>query len=124
MSNPAEPGFAILWSDEGSPALAARRLALARALGRRMAEAGSRPCDGDNCAGIYEGDELPGVFVDRHTPRQRIDVLRRPTVPSVIIETHHAWDAQEVARWHEPETLEAFALAVGAAVIDVQAAAR
>src|SRR5262249_39355063 len=34
------PGFAVLFSDEGDPALVARRVALGRAVARRMVEAG------------------------------------------------------------------------------------
>ena len=121
VSNPDAPGFAVLWSDEGTDDRVAARLALARALARRMAEAGFLPYGGEDYEGLYAADAVPGVFVDRHTPRQRIWVLRRPRVPSVIIETHHARDAQEVARWKEPETLEAFGSAVAAAVADLAA---
>jgi N-acetylmuramoyl-L-alanine amidase len=123
VSNPLDPGFAVLWSDEGPDDRVAARLALARALARRMTEAGFLPYRGENYEGIYEGDDVPGVFLDRHTPRQRIWVLRRPQIPSVIIETHHARDAEEVARWKEPETLAAFGSAVGAALADLAAGA-
>ncbi|WP_438027367.1 N-acetylmuramoyl-L-alanine amidase family protein [Sorangium sp. So ce233] len=115
----AAPGFAVLWSDEGEPALCARRLALARAFARRMAEAGLMPYRGASYSGLYEPDAaLPGVFVDRHPPGQRIFVLRRPSMPSVLIETHHALDAREAARWTEPATLDAFAAATAAALAD------
>jgi N-acetylmuramoyl-L-alanine amidase len=43
-------------------------------------------------------------------------MLRRPQVPSVIIETHNAPDEREVARWDETRTLDAFADAVRAGV--------
>ena len=39
-------------------------------------------------------------------------------MPSVIIETHHAWDFQEPARWKEPRTLEAFSAAVVQGLVD------
>ncbi|WP_437510172.1 N-acetylmuramoyl-L-alanine amidase family protein [Sorangium sp. So ce1099] len=115
----AAPGFAVLWSDEGDPALCALRLALARAFARRMEEAGLMPYRGAAYSGLYEPDAAqPGVFVDRHPPDQRIFVLRRPSMPSVLIETHHALDAREAARWTEPATLDAFAAAAAAALAD------
>ena len=88
------------------------------ALGSAMAQAGFPPYPGADYGSLYEAHpEQPGVFVDRHEPRKRIRMLRRPTMPSVIIETHHAWDRREEARWQEPATLEVFALAVTAALI-------
>lgn len=112
-------GFSILWSDEGPPALVERRHALARALARRMVDAGFAPYLGVDYAGLYDGDDVPGVFVDRHAPRKRIMLLRRPTVPSVIVETHQAWDPEEAARWEEPATWGAFAGALAAALGEV-----
>lgn len=117
--NDAEPGFTVLWSDEGPPELVRARLALARALARRLSEAGFLAYHGRDYGPLYEGDdEVSGVFVDRHAPHQRIMMLRRPAVPSVIIETHHAWDTRETARWEEAATREVFAAAVAAAVHD------
>lgn len=113
------PGFAVLWSDEGDAGLAGARLALARAVARRMAEAGFGAYPGLDYGGLYEADEVPGVFVDRHDPRQRIRFLRRPKIPSVIVETHQAWDPIEAARWEEPATREAFARALTLALADV-----
>lgn len=113
------PGFAVLWSDEGEPALGDRRLALARAFALHMREAGLLPYSGAEYTGLYEADAAqPGVFVDRHAPEQRIYVLRRPAMPSILVETHHALDTREVARWTEPATLDAFAAAVANALID------
>ncbi len=115
--NDGEEGFSVLWSDEGAEALVASRRALARALAGRMVQAGFSPYDGYHYAHIYLGDaEHPGVFLDRHQPRRRIRMLRRPTMPSVIIETHHAWDRREETRWQEAPTLEAFDAAVRAAL--------
>jgi N-acetylmuramoyl-L-alanine amidase len=111
-------GFSVLWSDEGPPRLVQRRQALARVLGAQLLSSGFVAYDGEDY-GVYESDsEVAGVFVDRHEPDQRIRLLRRPTVPSVIIETHHALDADEVERWNEEETLEAFASALLAGVIE------
>jgi N-acetylmuramoyl-L-alanine amidase len=114
------PGFAVLYSDEGDPALTARRAALARAVARRMGEAGFLPYAGAAYVGIYAADEqAPGAFVDRHAAEQRIFVLRRAAMPSILIETHNALDPREATRWTEPETLDAFAAALAAALGDV-----
>lgn len=113
------PGFAILWADDARAALNAKRLALARALAARMEASGFLAYDGEDYTGIYEGDEgQAGVFVSRHPPGRRIYVLRRPKVPSVIIETHHALDVRETTRWREPRTLEVFSDSVAAALAD------
>lgn len=113
------PGFSVLWSDEGEAWLAARRLAVARAVARRMEEAGFLAYSGAEYTGLYAGDAAQrGVFVDRHAPEQRIFVLRRPSLPSVLVETHHALDPREAARWEEPETLDAFAMALGSALLE------
>jgi N-acetylmuramoyl-L-alanine amidase len=119
------PGFAVLYSDEGEPAQAARRLALGRAVAFRMAEAGFLPYGGAAYAGIYAPDEdAPGVFVDRHAPEQRIFVLRHAAMPSILVETHNALDPREASRWSDPETLDAFAGAVAAAFGDVPVVTR
>ena len=47
--------------------------------------------------------------------------LRATKIPTVIIETHHALDVEEAARWTQVKTLETFTAAVGAAVLDVSA---
>lgn len=115
----AAPGFSILWSDEGDPALCETRHSLARALGRRMREAGFWPYGGTEYGGLYDHDEeQAGVFVDRHAPEQRIFVLRKPRMPSALIETHHALDPREARMWEDPKTLDAFASAVAAALVD------
>ncbi len=116
------PGFAVLYSDEGDPSPVARRLGLGRAVARRMTEAGFLPYGGATYAGLYAPDgDARGVFVDRHAEGQRIFVLRRAAMPSILVETHNAVDPQEAARWAEPETLDAFAAAVAAALADALA---
>lgn len=112
-------GFAVLWSDEGQPRLVKDRKRLAVAVAARMVDAGFLAYDGDNYTGLYEGDpEHPGVFVDRHEPSQRIRMLRRPEIPSVIVETHNAPDREDVARWGEVDTVDAFAAALRAALTE------
>ncbi|MFZ5469634.1 MAG: N-acetylmuramoyl-L-alanine amidase family protein [Myxococcota bacterium] len=114
------PGFAVLWSSDGPALLTPRRQTLARALATRMRQAGLLAYDGVDYPGHYVGDDShPGVFENRPGIGRRIFVLRKPTMPSVIIETHHALDFEEAARWKEPLTLEAFAAAVAASLSDV-----
>jgi N-acetylmuramoyl-L-alanine amidase len=118
-SSLAAPGFSVLWSDEGAPELCACRHALARALARRMRDAGFVAYGGVEYGDLYAADpDSPGVFVDRHAPEQRIFVLRRTAMPSALIETHHALDPREARRWEEPATHDAFAAAVAAALIE------
>lgn len=115
----ATPGYSVLWSDETADPLRTRRVTLARGLAQRIGEAGFLPYNGVDYVGLYAGDpEHPGVFVDRHEPGLRIMMLRRPRIPSVIIETHHALDFEEAARWKESRTLEAFAAAVAQGLVD------
>jgi len=78
-----------------------------------MAGAGFLPYGGADYAGLYDLDPVPGVFLDRRV----LYMLRRPTMPSVILETHHGLDAEERARWEEERTREAFADAVAAALL-------
>ena len=112
------PGFTVLYSDEGPEDRVEARLRLARAVSARMAEAGFLPYDGSDYQGLYGADEAEGVFVDRHPVGKRIWMLRAVRAPLVIVETHQAVDPEEVARWDEPATLDAFASALRAAVAD------
>ena len=112
------PGFSVLYSDEGDASLTARRLTLGRAVARRMEQAGFLAYSGASYAGLYGGDEIRGVFVDRHTPDQRIFLLRRTPMPAVLIETHNALDPREALRWAKAETLDAFADAVAAGLAE------
>lgn len=115
-------GLAVLYSDEGANDVVTPRRTIARAIGRRIADAGLWPYLGDDYAGLYAPDEVPGVFVDRHEPRRRIMVLRRSVVPLVIVETHNALDPDEPLRWREPATADAFAAAVAQGLVDALAA--
>ncbi|MFP2929772.1 N-acetylmuramoyl-L-alanine amidase [Pyxidicoccus sp. 3LG] len=117
----ASPGFSVLWSEEAAAPLPDRRAELARALARHMGRAGFRYYDGVDYEGLYGADSAqPGVFVSRASEptHRRILMLRRPSIPSVIIETHHALDLEEAARWREERTLEAFAAAVAQGLVE------
>lgn len=107
-----EPGFTVLVRDRGPDALVAARLGLARQIARALAGAGFAPWAGDY-GDAYEADEVPGVWRDR----RRLFMLDRPSVPSVIIETHNAWDLQEARRWEEGRTHDVFGRSVVAALI-------
>jgi N-acetylmuramoyl-L-alanine amidase len=112
------PGFSVLYSDEGDADLKTRRRDLGLAAARRMADAGFLPYSGVAYVGLYGEEAQAGLFVDRHAPEQRIFVLRRAAMPSILIETHNALDPREAARWADPDTLDAFAGALAAALAD------
>lgn len=115
-------GFAVLVSDEGDQAAALKRQKLASLVAARLQAAGFPPYDGAEYADAYEpAASGTGVFLDRHAVDKRIFVLRKPSMPSVLIETHNAWHAREALRWREPLTLAAFDAAVGAALVDLLA---
>lgn len=115
--NPDAPGFAVLWSDEGTAFPARERLG--RAVGARLREAGFLAYAGDDYGALYRRDDVePSGWVDVRPVKKRVYFLRGSTIPTVIVETHHALDAQEVARWDQPSTHAAFAAAIGAAVLD------
>lgn len=112
-------GFSVLWSDEDFKTRPerARSAAFGRALALKLAETGMKPYGGWDYEGLYVGDATPGAFIDRHVPRKRVWMLKKPAVPSVIVETHHALDVLEWARWQEPATVDAFGAAVAAALL-------
>jgi len=111
------PGFSVLWSDHGDAPLVARRLELSRALALALERTGFLAYDGADYAPTYAPDvQQRGVFVDRHSTAERVFVLWRPNVPSIIVETHNALDDREARRWDEPETRAAFAASVVAAL--------
>lgn len=118
--NPDAPGFAVLWNDEGA-ALAGREK-LGRAVGARLREAGFPAYSGDDYGTLYRQDGVePSGWIDKRPLKQRVYFLRASATPTVIIETHHALDVEEAARWTQVKTLETFAAAVGAAVLDFAA---
>ena len=118
--NPNAPGFSVLWNEEG-PAFP-RREKLGRAVGVRLREAGFLAYSGVDYASLYRQDEgEPSGWIDQRPMKKRVFFLRGSTIPTVIIETHHALDEREVARWDELATVDAFAFAVGTAVLDFSA---
>lgn len=119
-NNPTDPGFSVLFSEDGPPPIVRARRRMARALARRFAEAGFTAYDGADYAGLFEADEAPGVFRDR----RGLFMLRRPRMASVIIETHHVQHPSELARWMRPNTRDAFYRAVLTALSDALAAPR
>ncbi len=115
------PGFTVLFSDEGTDALAGARKRLGALVARSLLSASFIAYGGEEYEGLYEHarDEAggaEGLFVDRHLPDKRILVLRRPTVPSIIVETHNALDPREASRWEDAATRRAFALALADAL--------
>jgi N-acetylmuramoyl-L-alanine amidase len=123
--NRTAPGFSVLWSDEGGDELSGRRLALARSLASHLSRTGLIAYDGSEYRELYGRDEgHAGVFVDRHEPTKRIFVLRQPTMPSVIVETHNAWDDREARRWEQPAIRRAFGVALSGALVTLLSAPR
>lgn len=111
--NESIPGFSVLVADRGEAALVERRLDLARSLATHLGAAGFRAYDWGYGA-QYDTDPTIGVYLDRRV----LFMLRRPTMPSVIVETHHGLDLEERARWQEERTRAAFATAVAAALVE------
>jgi len=115
----AAPGFSVLWSDEGAGGLTTQRRKLAVAVASRLVATGLLAYQGADYRDDYTADvEQRGVFVDRHPEAKRIFVLRAPTMPSIIVETHNARDEREARRWQEPATRHAFARALCAALLE------
>jgi N-acetylmuramoyl-L-alanine amidase len=105
------PGFSVLYNASG--ALGPRRRAFARLVADRLAAAGFPAYDGADYTGLYTPDPTPGVFVDD----RGLMMLRRPVMPSIIIETHNAKDFEESLRWRERRTHLAFTAALTDAVL-------
>jgi N-acetylmuramoyl-L-alanine amidase len=116
------PGYSVLYSDDAPAPLREQRARAARTLARHLDATGLGACDCDEYSGLYERDpEHDAVFIDRHQPGSRIYLLRRPRVPSLILETHNAWDPQEVQRWQEPATRDVIARALIGALFELYA---
>jgi N-acetylmuramoyl-L-alanine amidase len=113
--NDAQPGFGVLFSDRGSKRLVKKRRTLSRSLADALSARGFLAYDGFDYGSLYELDPTPGVFIDR----RGLFMLRRPAMPSVIIETHHGLSAEERRKWRDPETRTAFAEAVRVGLDDL-----
>lgn len=106
-------GFSVLY--RGSGALRADREQLARVLSEKLAAAGFPPYPGCHYEGLYDHGPVPGSFIDR----RGLFLLRKPTMASVIIETHNAKDVGASERWTEARTHEAFHRAVAGALTEL-----
>jgi len=125
VRNDASPGFSVLWSSEGDASLAARRRALAWSMTDALTQAGFPPYGGEDYGGLYITEtEHKGSFLNDQTSHRRIWFLRSLDVPAIIIETHHALDYEEVARWREMRTRNLFAYAVAKGLLDYFAEAK
>jgi N-acetylmuramoyl-L-alanine amidase len=112
VRNLGKTGFSVLFNDSATGSLLQGRTTLARAVSADLREAGFRPYAGGDYLGAYEPD-VPGVWRDR----RGLMMLRRPEIPSVIIETHNHQNPDEVARWAEPATRQAFYATVATALV-------
>ena len=120
FSNPKDPGFAVLWSEEGGEAIVKRRQTWGRTVSQELRAAGFLPYSGEDYGSLYWNDDEPACFIDARPIKQRVYFLRATSIaPVIIVETHHALDPVEVARWHEDATHEAFAAAIASAALKV-----
>ena len=82
-----------------------------------MTESGFPAYSGADYRGLYRADDVPGCFIDIRPEKKSVWMLRAsPSIPTVILETHHALDVEEVRRWTEPETVDAFVDALAVAL--------
>lgn len=108
------PGFAVLVSDEGGTSVSGQRRRFARSIAEQLDDAGFPAHDGLDYGTLYDLDDTPGVFIDR----RGLLMLRRPAMVSVIVETHNAFDLEEVRRWQEPRVHDAFARAIAVGLLE------
>jgi N-acetylmuramoyl-L-alanine amidase len=116
--NDQAPGYAVLWSEDGEAETVARREKLGRAMARQLNAAGFRAYSGEDYGSLYKPDAEQLGWVDLRPRKKSVYFLRASRIPTVIVETHHALDPAEVTRWEKLETVDAFALAVGNAVVE------
>lgn len=120
FANRGDPGFSVLWSEEGTRSVVRARETWGRAVSEALREAGFLPYSGEDYGSLYKTDDAPACFVDARPMKQRVYFLRATSVaPVVIVETHHALDPLEVARWHDADTHDAFAAAIASAALKV-----
>lgn len=106
--NDEQRGFAILFSDEGPKKMVEKRRKLSRAIAENMSSRGLLAYDGYDYAGLYEFDPAAGVFIDR----RGLLMLRRPIIPSVIVEALHGLSKPERDSWDLEETRAKFGEAI------------
>ena len=117
--NDHAPGFSVLWSAEGPAELGLKRQRLSWALTDALSAAGFKAYDGVDYRGLYDVEpEHVGSFINRANHGKRIWFLRSLEVPTVIVETHHALDFDEVERWREMRTRNVFAYAIAKGLLD------
>jgi N-acetylmuramoyl-L-alanine amidase len=116
--NDQAPGYAVLWSEDGDAKTNAGREKLGRAMARQLNAAGFRAYTGDDYGALYKPDAENLGWIDIRPRKKSVYFLRASKIPTVIVETHHALDPAEVMRWESLETVDAFALAVGNAVVE------
>jgi len=109
-------GTAVLWSDE-DPTRTPERRRLAHALAARLEAARFVAYDGQSYESLYD-TSATGAFISRHRPGSRIGFLRKPAVPSVIIEVGHLLDPAVEDRLSEAPVRGALAQAVLGGVVD------
>lgn len=112
------PGFSVLYSDEGTEHLVTSRRRLADSIASALLEAQFIPYLGAEYKNLYE--PIPsetGVFVDRHEDKKRIFVLRRTTMPAVIVETHNALDPREALAFEDPIVRRLFSRALAKGIL-------
>jgi N-acetylmuramoyl-L-alanine amidase len=97
-------GFSVLYNEGSS--IGPERRRLAQHVGAQLSRIGLPPFP--EYGNAYDNDAVPGVCIDR----RGLMMLRRPSIPSIIIETHNAKDFEESLRWRETATLDAFASAL------------
>jgi N-acetylmuramoyl-L-alanine amidase len=117
------PGFSVLWSDRGERSVARAKERLGRLVGASLRASGFVPYSGADYGELYRQDPVePSGWIDVRPLGKDVYFLRASAIPTVIIETHHALDPAEVARWEELTTLDALALALAQALLAVHEA--
>ena len=112
------PGVLVIYSDEGP--LTSQRRELALSMIKGFEAVGFPLYDGaDYPANMYIADKAsPSVLLDRRA--KGIYVLRRPTMPSVLIELYHSWNLEEQRRWGEARTRRVFEQVMIRSLLEVE----
>ncbi len=115
----AAPGFSVLRND-GDKDQTRDRKTLSHAIATSMIDAGFGVYDGiDYPDWMYSPDRSQaGVFINARPEAESPIILRKPSMPSVIVEAHHAMRPEDVRRWRQADTRDAFGAAMAVALID------